>query len=73
MCKIAIRGWIANAAARFSGWPGSVNAQAQHADIVHRHSITWQGKDQDVGTAGVGGQDPGQLAAGMATVPERGS
>ena len=32
MCKIPFRGWIANAAARFSGPRGSVAQQAQQAD-----------------------------------------
>src|SRR5271155_945647 len=32
MCKLTFRGWIANAAARFSGRRGSVAQQAQQAD-----------------------------------------
>jgi len=32
MCKLTFRGWIANAAARFSGRRGSVTEQAQQAD-----------------------------------------
>jgi len=32
MCKLPFRGWIANAAARFSGPRGSVTQQAHQAD-----------------------------------------
>jgi hypothetical protein len=32
MCKLTFRGWIANAAARFSGSRGSVTTQAQQAN-----------------------------------------
>ena len=32
MCKLTFRGWIANAAARFSGSRGSVTKQAQQAN-----------------------------------------